>query len=63
MGLSKEVWWYVILQEQGGEVHGLMNKEVFVKLLFIKHYMLNPGNAQVTSQNTKLGRSNLNPQN
>jgi hypothetical protein len=32
MGLSKEVWWYVILQEQGGGVHGLMNKEVFVKL-------------------------------
>jgi hypothetical protein len=32
MGLSKEVWWYVVVQEQGGGVYGLLKKDVFVKL-------------------------------
>lgn len=32
MGLSKEVWWYVLLRVESGEVSGLVRKELFVRL-------------------------------
>ena len=56
MGLSKEVWWYVLVENEGGSVRGLVLNELFMQLYSL--YYIGPGK-QVSDMEIYYMKNNL----